>query len=89
MSEQEGKHSAAEIISWIIDYVSVLLARAHSTVSCSQTFDQLGLDLLTVVVMTEDLGDWLGRAIEPARVHDYPTIEKFAAYLSATERTTI
>jgi acyl carrier protein len=73
----------AEISAWIISYVARLLGCSEATIDRARTFDEIGLDSMMVIVMTEELGTWVRRDIDPTKAYDYPTIESFAAHVSA------
>jgi acyl carrier protein len=45
-------------------------------------FDDFALDSATLIAMTGDLEQWLGRRIDPTLVYDYPTIAQFSDYLA-------
>jgi polyketide synthase 12/myxalamid-type polyketide synthase MxaF len=72
----------ADIKDWIIGYVSRLLAVERSAIDSAATFDQLGMDSMMVIVMTEELGTWVGRSIEPTSAYDHPSIDRFAKYVA-------
>jgi acyl carrier protein len=73
----------AEISAWITGYIARLLGRPETTINRALTFDEVGLDSMMVIVMTEELGTWLRRDIDPTSAYDYPTIEEFAAHVFA------
>jgi acyl carrier protein len=76
--------TSAEIKNWIVNYVVQLLGLEDNNISSDSYFDQLGLDSLTVVVMTEELSQWLGYDIEPKNAYEYPTIDKFSSHIAET-----
>jgi acyl carrier protein len=67
------------INAWIVQYIARLLECPANAVDCNKTFDQLGLDSMMLVVMSEDLGRWLRRDIDPTAAYDHPTIDRFTA----------
>lgn len=68
----------------MVAYISRLLALPEQTIGRSRTFKEIGLDSLMLVVMTEELGGWLRRDIDPTTAYNYPTIRRFAADVLAT-----
>lgn len=77
-----AKPSAADIESWMIAYVSRVLGIDRAKIDPTRYFNNNGLDSLTTIVMTEELGRWLGREIEPTLPYDHPSIRRFSAYLT-------
>lgn len=80
-SQTIGKED--QIQGWLITYLSQLLEIEPSKVSLTTSFDRYGLDSSATIGLTSDLGDWLGRDIDPAITYDYPTIATLAQYLAA------
>jgi acyl carrier protein len=74
----------AEVETWISAYIARLLALPEATLGRGRTFKEIGLDSMMVVVMTEELGAWLRRDIDPTTAYSYPTIRTFAAHVLAT-----
>ncbi|WP_352474810.1 MULTISPECIES: acyl carrier protein [unclassified Mesorhizobium] len=75
----------AEIKDWITSYIARLLDLKPSTIGRTQTFDEIGLDSMMTIVMTEELGLWLGREIDPTSAYDHPTIERFSTHISTVQ----
>lgn len=76
--------TSPEIRTWMVDYVARLLGIEQRAVQTDKFFNEIGLDSMMVIVMTEELGKRLGREIEPTLAYDHPTIDRFAAYLDGT-----
>jgi acyl carrier protein len=70
------------IQDWLITYLSQLLEIDPNKISLTTSFDRYGLDSSATIGLTSDLGDWLGRSIDPGITYDYPTIETLAEYLA-------
>ncbi len=79
-----GSRTQAEVEAWIVAYVSRLLALPEQSIGRARTFKEIGLDSMMVVVMTEELGGWLRRDIDPTTAYNYPTIRTFVADVLAT-----
>src|ERR1700694_861894 len=62
----------AEVEAWIIAYVARLLGYPEATIGRGRSFKEIGLDSMMVVVMTEELGGWLRRDIDPTTAYSYP-----------------
>ncbi|AEG91558.1 acyl carrier protein [Ramlibacter tataouinensis] len=78
-----AKPSATDIENWMVSYVSRVLGVDRARIDPGRYFNNNGLDSLTTIVMTEELGRWLGREIDPTLPYDHPSIRRFAAYLAA------
>lgn len=70
------------IQSWLITYLSKMLEIEPSTISLTTSFDRYGLDSSATIGLTSDLGDWLGRDIDPGITYDYPTIAALTQHLA-------
>lgn len=75
--------TATEIQDWIVAYLANLLEIDEDEIDVTIPFDRYGLDSSAAVGMTGDLGDWLGREIDPTLLYDYPTVEALVQYLSS------
>ncbi|NER25380.1 MAG: acyl carrier protein [Symploca sp. SIO1C2] len=64
-----------EIQDWLVSYISDLLEINPDEVDVKTPFDRYGLDSSSVVGLTAELGDWLGKDLNPKLMYDYPTIE--------------
>ncbi|MBE9201729.1 MULTISPECIES: acyl carrier protein [unclassified Nodularia (in: cyanobacteria)] len=81
-SEQSEQFTQLKISEWIVDYMSDLLEIEPDEVDVETTFARYGLDSSAAVILTGDLGNWLGKEIEPTVMYDYPTISKLAEYVA-------
>jgi acyl carrier protein len=77
-----AKPGAADIENWMIGYVSRVIGVDRSKVDPVRYFNDNGLDSMTTILMTEELGHWLGREIEPTLAYDHPSIQRFSAHLA-------
>jgi acyl carrier protein len=75
--------SEQRIAKWLREYLAKKLEVEESKVDPTVPFVELGIDSMTAVVMTGDLGDWLGFDIEPSQLFEFPTVSEFAARVSA------
>ena len=76
-----------EIRNWMVSYIGHLLGLEQGKVDTTLFFNKIGLDSMMVIVMTEELGQWLGHDVAPTIAYDYPTIDRFSAYLSEAHRS--
>ena len=81
-SEQREQFTSVKIREWIVSYMSNLLEIEPDEVDVETTFARYGLDSSAAIVLTGDLGDWLGIQLDPTLVYDYPTIAAIADYLA-------
>ena len=70
------------VVRWIVGYVARTLRVDEAGVDIEAPFERLGLDSATAISMTADLEDWLGTAIDPMLVYEYPTIRAFAHHVA-------
>jgi acyl carrier protein len=54
-------------------------------VDCDMSFDELGLDSVALVTLTEEVGRWLGVDVDPLSPYDHVTIVEFADFLSVLQ----
>lgn len=71
-----------EIKFWLVSYLANLLEIKADEVDTTIPFDRYGLDSVVAVGLTGDLEDWMGCAIDPTILYDYPTIDSLVNYLS-------
>jgi acyl carrier protein len=80
----EKEQTVAAIQAWLVSYLSQLLEIDQNNVDITTSFDRYGLDSSATIGLTTDLGDWLGRSIDPTITYDYPSIESLSEYLSGS-----
>ena len=56
--------------------------RMHRKSDSGAGFATMGLDSKEAVSITGELQDWLGRALEPTLLFDYPNIDSLAVHLA-------
>lgn len=76
------KVSATEIKEWLIAYLADLLEIEPEQINVETTFARYGLDSSVAVVLTGDLGSWLGEELDLRVIWDYPTIASLSQHLS-------
>jgi acyl carrier protein len=80
----EKEQTVAAIQAWLVSYLSQLLEIDQNNVDITTSFDRYGLDSSATIGLTTDLGDWLGRSIDPTITYDYPSIESLSEHLSGS-----
>ncbi|MBE9235322.1 acyl carrier protein [Anabaena aphanizomenioides LEGE 00250] len=80
-TQQTQELTAVKIREWLVSYVADLLEIEAEEVDVETNFSRYGLDSSAAVILTGDLGNWLGKEIEPTIIYDYPTIASLAEYL--------
>lgn len=71
------------IEGWLVDTIADLLKRPAAEVDTGQRFDRLGIDSLSMVTVSGDLEDRLGRRLRPTVLWDYPTVAALAEHLAS------
>ena len=71
-----------EIRDWLTERVAEAMALDVADVEPSEDFSSHGLASRDVVEIAGDLADWLGAALSPTLLYDYPTIDELSRHLS-------
>ncbi|WP_137937664.1 acyl carrier protein [Chitinivorax sp. B] len=71
-----------EIQTWILTYLSRLFDIPADDIGLKVPLERYGIDSTAAVGFTGDLGEWLGRDIEPGLVYDYPTVDAMTRHLA-------
>lgn len=75
--------TSQQITDWLIDYLAKKRELDPGTITPETAFAELGLDSLGHVIMTEDIGLWLGQDIDPHSAYEQETILAFADHIYA------
>ncbi len=70
-----------ELQNWLIGNLASRLGVDRSRLDPSERFHRFGLDSARAGGLVADLSAYLGRALPPTLVWDYPTVEKLCAFL--------
>jgi acyl carrier protein len=71
------------ISGWLVDRIAREMNVAPETVSLDETFSNLGLNSIKTLIITGNLGEFLGaEELNPSLFWDYPTIQKLAEHLT-------
>jgi acyl carrier protein len=74
-----------QITDWLIDYLAKKRELDPNTITPETAFAELGLDSLGHVILTEDIGNWLGQDIDPHSAYEQETILAFAGHIHALQ----
>ena len=77
----EGRPTAPEIERWLVRRLQVLRGLSPDGIDPRWSFERNGVDSLSGVTLSVELGEWLGRRLEPTLVWDYPSIRALATAL--------
>jgi len=78
--------SQQQIANWLREHLARLLKLNIVQIDDALAFDEYGIASRDAVGMIGELGEWLGRELDPALVYDYPTIDELSNHLSTTPR---
>jgi acyl carrier protein len=76
-------HSQEEIIVWCQQFIANTLAIDLSKINPAHEFESFGLDSVAAVSLAVELEEWLGRAVDPSLLFEYPSINLLASHLTA------
>jgi len=80
--------AAGPIEAWLVARLAKQLNRPASDIDVEAPFARFGLDSATLVGITGELEDWLGRSISPTLPYSYPTISALAQHLAQPSEDT-
>lgn len=79
-----GVHDEDAITEWLVEHVARELKLAPDSISVDEAFFDLGLNSLNTLIVSGELGEFLGcEDFNPTLFWDYPTIRKLAEHLAA------
>ena len=67
---------------WLVRFVADVLEIEASEVDTSASWESLGVDSATTLVLVADLSATLGRDVRPVEVLENPTIDELATHLA-------
>jgi hypothetical protein len=73
-----------DLRDWLVRFVAELLDIAPSEVDASATWETLGVDSATILVLVAELSAGPGWRVRPIDVLEHPTISSLAAHLTVT-----
>ena len=84
---EKTKLTAEKIEEWLIDYLAESLKIGVDEVDVKTPFTRYGLDSSEAIIMTGDLGEFLGFEVDATLPYDYPNIESLARTLGNLKLT--
>ena len=75
----------AQLRSWMIDYITAVLAIPLETIDADATFDSYGFDSVEAVVMAGVMEEEFGVPVDPIQLFEHPTIADFSARYASEE----
>jgi len=78
---QKHARTAAEIETWLVEYLTGLLAVDPKRIDVNVPFARYGLDSTATVGLTGDLATWLGSEMDAGLAYSYPSIRALAKHL--------
>lgn len=82
-----GAPEAAAVKEWLVGYLAQLLEFERSEVRTHLALSRYGLDSTSAVALTADLGDWLGREVDPRILYEQKTIDALSDYVARSYAT--
>jgi acyl carrier protein len=73
---------SADIESWLVAYAASLLDLDPQEIDPQDSFASYGLDSSGALGLIGDLGQWLGRTLDPALLYSHPTMEALSRHLA-------
>ena len=74
--------TAASLEEWLVTKISSVSGIKPEQIDTTQPFADFGLDSVTLVGLSGELEELLGKSLSPTVVYDYPNIEALAHHLS-------
>jgi acyl transferase domain-containing protein/acyl-CoA synthetase (AMP-forming)/AMP-acid ligase II/acyl carrier protein len=77
-----GNVSARDIEQWLLARLGEVCARDGHELDVTRPFAALGIDSMFAVQLSGELEEWLGAALAPTLLYEYPDIRSLARHLS-------
>ena len=71
-----------DLRDWLVAFVAETLEIAPAEVDQNATWDDLGIDSASIMVLVDNLAAADGRAVKPIEVLDHPTVTALAEHLT-------
>jgi acyl carrier protein len=81
IDEQRGPYTEQEICKWLVSRLSIILGVQPDAIQVQTPITSYGLGSIQALTLVADIEDWLGWALEPTLLWDYPTLEEVARFL--------
>ncbi len=80
-ADESSKVSRPELVTWLQTRLARRLGCAPTAIAVTEPFSSFGLDSASLVALSGDLRDYLGREVPPMVLYDYPDINRLADHL--------
>ncbi len=87
MSAAASNLSVQDIQTWLTNHIAHVMKIDATTINPKMDFEDMGLDSITTVQITESLGNWIGIAIDPTLLYDNSSIEAVSLALVQSTQT--
>jgi acyl transferase domain-containing protein/acyl-CoA synthetase (AMP-forming)/AMP-acid ligase II/acyl carrier protein len=91
-SERAADHAAATISPdeasirlWLRLRVAALAGLPENAIDCGEPLNCYGIDSMSLVSLSGELGDWIGRSLPATLFYDRPSIDATARYLAGRQ----
>lgn len=78
--------TAQDIQNWLTNQIATVMKIDASKIKITAEFEQLGLDSITTVQITESLGKYIGYDIDPTLLYDNNSIEAVSIAIINTKQ---
>ncbi len=78
--------AAATLATWLRGRIAATLKCAPEAIDLHAPFSAYGLDSASLVSLSGELQEFLGRSVPPMVMYDYPDIARLAAHLVSSDR---
>ncbi|MBP2632102.1 MAG: amino acid adenylation domain protein, partial [Firmicutes bacterium] len=75
--------TSQEIQNWLVSQMADRLKIAEDKIDICEPLSIYGLDSAEAVIITGEMGEWLGQDVSPTIVWDYPTIDSITRFLTS------
>jgi natural product biosynthesis luciferase-like monooxygenase protein len=76
---------ASTIQRWLVNKLAERMQLSPERLDPGQSFVRYRLDSLAAVELSGELGEWLGRAVSPTLIYDYPSPDVLARHLAGEQ----
>lgn len=69
------------VVAWILDDLVSRLKLERHRIDTGVPLNQYGLDSMQAVMMSGDIGEWIGVEVPPNALYEHPTVDRLARYI--------
>lgn len=85
--ETQYAPSPEAIRGWLITHLATVFGIAEQQVDPALPFDDYGLESRAAASMIGQLGEWLGRDLNPSLVYDHPSVDHLVTFLTLPQES--